>query len=68
MSVLYYCRILHILYFEVSFSGCLNTTRKPIVEYYTYPRRPRLRYLFQVVQAQTTTAYCRRLPLLDRYD
>jgi hypothetical protein len=40
----------------ISFGLCLN---------YTGPSR--LRYLFQVVQTQTTTAYCRILPTLDPY-
>jgi hypothetical protein len=32
---------------------------------FTYTGPPRLRYLFQVVQTQTTAAYCRILPTLD---
>ena len=34
-----------------------------IVEYYT--GLPHLIHLFQVLQTQTTTAYCRILPTLD---
>ena len=40
----------------ISFGLCLN---------YTGPSR--LRYIFQVVQTQTTTAYCRILPALDHH-
>jgi hypothetical protein len=41
-------------------------TRQLIVEYYLHwTTSPRLRYLFQVVQTQTTTAYCKILPTLD---
>jgi hypothetical protein len=64
-----YCRILPTLdpKFEIYFSDSSDTnSRQLIVEYYLH-WTPSLRYLFQVVQTQTTTAYCRTLPLLDHH-
>ena len=43
-------------------------TTTVFVEDTTYTGSPsRVRYLFQVVQTQTTTAYCRILPALDHH-
>jgi hypothetical protein len=44
--------------------GILNGRRCTNPDY-TYTGSPCLRYLFQVVQTRTTTAYCRILPTLD---
>ena len=67
-----YCRILptqdhHVC--DILFRQFRHKTRQLIVDYIytTYTGLPRLRYLFQVVQTQTTTAYCRILPTLDHH-
>ena len=53
--------------FEISFSGCSDTNHDSLLQNTTYTGPPRLRYLFQVVQTQTTTAYCTILPTLDHH-
>ena len=51
---------------DISFGYFRHKPRQFIVEYYLqYTGPPRLRYLFQVVQTQSTTAYCRILPTLE---
>jgi hypothetical protein len=44
--------------FEISFSGISDTNHDSLLQNTTYIGPPRLRYLFHVVQTQTTTGYC----------
>jgi hypothetical protein len=53
--------------FEISFSCGSNTNHDSLLKNTTYTGPPRLRYLFHVVQTQTTTVYCRILPTLDHH-
>jgi hypothetical protein len=55
--------------FEISFQVVQHKPRQLIVEYYLHwtITSHRLRYLFQVVQTQTKTAYCRILPTLNHH-
>ena len=48
--------------FEISFSGGSDKNYGSLLYNTTPTGPPRLRYLFQVVKTQTTTAYCRILP------
>ena len=77
-----YCRILPTLdtVLEMSFSDCSHTNTLPTVNVVVQLREvlfynklswfvselPK-KIFFQVVQRQTTTAYCRLLPTLDYY-
>ena len=47
--------------------GLLLSTVDFVFQTLFYTEQPRLRYLFQVVQTQTTAAYCRILPTLDHH-
>jgi hypothetical protein len=53
--------------FEASFSGSSDTNHGSLLKNTTYTEPTRLRYLFQVVQTQTTAAYWRILPTLDQH-
>jgi hypothetical protein len=53
--------------FEISFSCGSDTNHDSLLKNTTYTGPPRLRYLFYVVQTQTTTAYWRILPTLDHH-
>ena len=53
--------------FEISFSGSSDAKYDVLLQNITYTRPPRLRYFFQVVQIQSTTAYCRILPAMDHH-
>jgi hypothetical protein len=53
--------------FEISFLCGSDTNYDSLLKNTTYTGPPRLRYLFHVVQTQTTTAYWRILPTLDHH-
>ena len=53
--------------FEISFPRSSDTNHNSLLQNATYTGPSRLRYLFQVVQTQTTKAYCRMLPTLDHH-
>jgi hypothetical protein len=53
--------------FELPFSGRSDTNHVSLLHKTTHIGPPRLRYLFQVVLTQTTSAYCTTLPTLDHH-
>ena len=55
------------LYLRYHFWEVIDTNHNSLLWNATYTRPPRLRYIFQVVQTQTTTAYCGMLPTLDHH-
>ena len=54
--------------FEISFSaGRSDTNHDSLLQNTAYTGPASLRYISQVIQTQTPTAFCRRLPTMDHH-